>query len=177
MGKPKQLLPFRGATLVRAVAAEACASTCARVAVVVGAYAARVVEALDGLPVAIVPNGGWSEGLAASIRAAATWAQRADYDALVLAACDQPHLAAEHVDRLIAHHRERGGAVASHYAGAAGVPALFPARDFPKLLALAGDVGARHVLASAQPELVDWPPGACDVDTPRVARLVLGIDP
>ncbi len=164
LGRPKQLLGYRGTTLLRAVAGEICESRCDRVAVVLGAHAGWIAPTLAGLPVAQVANVLWSEGIASSIRCAAGWAMRAACDALVLAVCDQPRLTAAHVDALIAAHHETGGAVASCYGDRPGVPAIFPARDYPRLCALTGDEGARRLLRAAHQ--VDWPDGAHDVDTP-----------
>jgi len=174
LGSPKQLLPFRGTTLLREVAREVCGSACDRVGVVVGAHAARAAEAIDALPVEIVHNVLWSEGIAASVRCATAWAIRARCESLVLIVCDQPHLTAAHVDRLLVQHRIVHRPVASGYSGTVGVPAVFGAAEYPELLALAGDCGARRVLGRTRISVVDWPAGACDIDTPRVARDVLG---
>ena len=50
------LLPWAGTTRLRSIASAACASTCERVAVVVGTAAGSMASALQGLPVATVPN-------------------------------------------------------------------------------------------------------------------------
>ena len=175
LGRPKQLLPFRGTTLLRAIACEACISACDRVAVVVGAHAASVAGTVQGLPVAVVPNVLWQEGMAASIRCAVAWAVRGGSDALALLVCDQPALNAAHLDRLVAEYRVHRHPIASRYAGALGVPAVFGAAEFPQLFALSGDIGARRVLAATRPHAVDWPDGACDVDTAPVAHDVLDV--
>jgi CTP:molybdopterin cytidylyltransferase MocA len=173
LGRPKQLLPFRGMTLVRAIARELCSTSCDRVVVVLGAHSGNVAPALADLPVALAPNVLWSEGVASSIRCAVGWALRERCDALVLVACDQPRLTADHVEELVAVHRETRRPVASRYDGVVGIPVVFGASEFPALVALRGDTGARHVLAAATPA-VDWPDGAFDLDTPHdVAREML----
>lgn len=163
LGLPKQLLPYRGTTLLGAAARELCASRCDHVAVVLGARAGEVSRALGDLPVEPLINALWDEGIASSIRCAAAWAMREQLSALVLAVCDQPRLTAGHVNHLIAAHRASGGAVASRYGAGPGVPALIPARDLPRLFELVGDTGARHLLGRAH--LIDWPDGLYDVDT------------
>jgi CTP:molybdopterin cytidylyltransferase MocA len=168
LGRPKQLLGYRGTTLLRAVTGEICESRCDRVAVVLGAHAGWIAPTLAGMRVAQLANVLWSEGIASSIRCAVAWAMQAALDALVLAVCDQPRLTAAHVDALIAVHRATGGAVASRYGDGPGVPAIFPARDYPRLCGLAGDEGARRLLHGA--DHVDWPDGAHDVDTPADLR-------
>jgi molybdenum cofactor cytidylyltransferase len=105
-----------------------------------------------------VENPEAAEGMAASVRAGV----RAVGDApgVVILACDQPAVTAEHL-RLLA---EGGDAVvASAYAGGKGVPAYFPARVFGALLALQGDTGARVLLREAR--AVELPGGELDVDT------------
>jgi len=175
LGQPKQLLPYRGAPLVQTIARELCATSCDRVVVVLGAHAGAVVPAIADLPVALEANVLWSEGIASSIRCAVAWALRTGCDALALALCDQPRLRAPHVDALVALHRTCGRPVASRYAGIAGTPAVFGATDFPALLALAGDGGARHLLAAAP--AIEWPAGAYDLDTPDdVAREMLHLE-
>ena len=172
LGEPKQLVEFCGEPLVRAIASEVCASSCDRVGVVVGSYAAQVAAALDGLPVAVLPNVLWNEGMAASVRCAVAWAARSACDALVLCVCDQPRLTTAHLERLIARHRASGRPVGSRYADAIGVPALFGCDDYSRLAHLSGDEGARRLLARCAIDVVDWPDGAFDVD---LARDVLAI--
>lgn len=163
LGMAKQLLPYRGTTLLGAVARELCASRCERVAVVLGARAGEIAPTLVELPVEPLANVSWDEGMASSIRCAAGWAVRERLSALVIAVCDQPRLTADHVDRLIAAHRATRGAVASRYGAGPGVPVVIPACDYPRLFELVGDRGARCLLDHAHP--IDWPDGLYDIDT------------
>jgi molybdenum cofactor cytidylyltransferase len=167
LGSPKQLLTVRGRPLVRAIVEEALASSCAAVGVVTGANADAVRAALAGLRVCGVHNPGWAEGIASSIRAGVAWAE--PFDAALLMVCDQPRLDRAHIDSLVAAFD--GGAVASRYEGVLGVPAVFGREDFPRLLALTGDEGAKNVLrAAVRVTAIDWPDGAIDIDTPEDAR-------
>lgn len=170
LGSPKQLLPYRGTTLLRAVIEQVCAARCDRVAVVLGAYAGRIAPELVDLPVTPIANVLWAEGIASSIRCAVAWAMAGELDALVLVVCDQPRLTSAHLDRLIGAHAVTGRAVASRYEGIAGVPAVFGADEYAALAALSGDTGARGVVATAA--TVDWPDGAWDIDTPASSRDV-----
>lgn len=174
LGRPKQLLPFRGTTLLRTVAAQACSASCAGVAVVLGAAASAVAPSLDGLPLSIELNPDWEEGIASSIRCAIRWVMAAKGDAALLLVGDQPNVTAAHLEQLLAGYRTSGGLVGSRYAGVVGVPAVLPRDAFPALLALRGEQGARQVLRSA-PALtaIDWPQGTLDIDTPADAALLL----
>jgi molybdenum cofactor cytidylyltransferase len=56
--------------------------------------------------------------------------------------------------------------VASQYAGVTGPPIVFPARCFPKLMALQGDHGARSVVAgdTGSVRAITFEDGAIDID-------------
>ena len=55
-GRPKQLLPYGGRTLLRYVVEQAVAASVGPVVVVLGAYAAQIGQGLTGAPVRIVLN-------------------------------------------------------------------------------------------------------------------------
>jgi molybdenum cofactor cytidylyltransferase len=164
LGRPTPLLACRGTTRVRAIAVEACASRVDRVAIVVGAGAAEIAAAVVGLAVAIEANWLWPEGSAASVRCATAWAIRSRCDALCLIGCIQPRLTAAHLDRLVAAFEQLGGRtpVASAYAGALGLPAVFGREAFSQLLGLGGDHGVAALLAAGGVGALDWPDGALD---------------
>src|SRR5580692_2476743 len=95
LGQPKQLLPFRGRSLLRHAAETALASSCRPVVVVLGASAERMKSELTDLPVMIAVNSGWESGMGSSIRAgleALTNGKNADagVGAVVIMVCDQP---------------------------------------------------------------------------------------
>lgn len=174
LGHPKQLVLHRGQPLVRLAALCAWQSRAAGCALVVGAAAEPVRAALGALPFEILPNGQWTEGVAASLRVAANWAHDAGYDALLVALCDQPRLTPAHLNRLIAEHERTSLAVASRYAGKNAVPALFPKAHFKALGELRGDFGARALLNGSCPVVsVPWADGELDVDTADSERLLL----
>ena len=93
-------------------------------------------------------------------------------DGVLLTVCDQPYLTVAHLDQLTGIWRGTGGAVASHYSGIMGTPAIFSAADFPRLLALEGAKGACSVLRATQVTCVEWPEGAIDLDTPEDAAAL-----
>ena len=82
--------------------------------------------------------------------------------------CDQPHINAELLDKLVTLQRETGKSiVASEYAGTTGIPAIFNRNLFPQLLALKGDMGAKKLIAGQKDEVptVPFPLGMIDIDT------------
>jgi len=171
LGLPKQLLDYQGRPLLRRAAETALASKCSPVIVVLGAEVQACAAALHGLPVEIVVNRDWREGLASSIRAGLNYLEAKNFQpaAAILSVADQPHLTAALLDSLIQQHRASGKKIAAaQYASVPGPPALFAASLFPQLLTLHGDEGARRVLVANPGEvlLVPFPDGSLDVDTP-----------
>jgi CTP:molybdopterin cytidylyltransferase MocA len=171
MGTPKQLLPLDGQPLlVRAVDA-ALASAAWPVVVVLGAHAEKIKPALARLPVLVVENPAWSEGMASSLRLGVATLQQfsRQLDAALVALCDQPAFSSDTIARLVAAHRATGrGIVAARYAGRNAAPALFLREHFPALTALTGESGARTLLNDSPDRVtpVDLPSLALDLDTP-----------
>jgi molybdenum cofactor cytidylyltransferase len=171
MGTPKQLLPWRdGVPLVRCQAETALAARLGPVSVVVGADAAACREALAGLPIAIVENDAWREGMAASIRAGLAAALAADptLATVLLLLGDQPLVDAAGLRALAAARGPAHVAAAAHDGARLGPPALFARALFPRLAALRGDAGARALLRdpALRVAAVPWPEAAVDLDTP-----------
>jgi molybdenum cofactor cytidylyltransferase len=171
MGAPKQLLAFRGRSLLRHAAETALGVPLSPVIVVLGASADRLLGELDSLAVQVVRNDDWERGLGTSIRAGlrALRASAPDARAVVLMLCDQPLVGPELLRRLATAYEETGATVvASEYEGTLGVPALFDRVLFPELETLADGQGAKGVIAAAERvRAVPFPGGAFDVDTPR----------
>jgi len=159
LGRPKQLVEVApwGEPLVHRIARVAL-EVCDRVAVIEGAV--PLIDALAGLPVTIVHNAAWNEGIGSSIRAGIAWASSAD--AALLLTCDQVDVDAAHLTRLVGP----GLLTASRYGGTLGIPAVFPRSWFPALFALRGDRGAQPLLSPSRALAVDWPAGERDLDTP-----------
>ena len=171
MGTPKQLLLLDGKPLlVRAVEA-ALASPAWPVVVVLGAHAEKIRPVLARLPVLIVDNPAWAEGMAASLRTGITTLRQFSraLDAALVALCDQPAFSVDTIAQLVAAQRATGRSiVAARYAGRQGAPALFLREHFAALVALTGEEGARALLngdpATTTP--VDLPALSLDLDTP-----------
>ncbi len=168
LGQPKQLLRYEGQTLVRRAAETALRAGCDPVLVVIGRDHREINGELENLAVILVPNESWKGGLGTSLRAA--MAALPAVDAVIILACDQPHVNGELLRQIIDQHHATGKPmVASDYAGTVGVPALFAASCFDQLRSLGDDGGAKGLLR-AQPNDVATVPfaeGAIDLDTPE----------
>jgi len=174
LGRPKQLVAYRGRSLIRGAVEAALGGGCSPVVVVLGARAEQVRREIEPRDVRVVVNSAWREGMAASVRAGIAELAAADeVEAVVLTGCDQPHLSAEVFRRLLEAYRGREDPAASmaacEYAGTLGAPALFARAEFGRLLSLEGDRGARDLLRAEAGRVVriSWPEGARDVDTPE----------
>jgi molybdenum cofactor cytidylyltransferase len=173
MGGPNKLTAeIGGKPLVRIAAEEALASRAAPVIVVTGHQREQIEAALAGLDVQFVHNPDYAEGLGTSLRAGVA-AVPAEADGVVVCLGDMPQVTAALIDRLVAAYDAEKGAlvVAPTRNGQRGNPVLWSRRFFPDLMAVSGDVGARHVLASYGEAVVEVPvseEGAfLDVDTPE----------
>lgn len=179
MGGPNKLLAeIDGRSLVRHVAEAACASR-AHPAVVVTGHAATAVEtALSGLAVAFAHNSDHPAGLSTSIRRGVAALPDDAAGALILLA-DMPYITAAMLDRLIAAFEAAEGRpiVVPTHQGRRGNPVLWPRQFFGALGALAGDVGARHLIGEHADEVVEVEIGeaaAIDLDTPEALALARG---
>ena len=177
LGTPKQLLQFRGRSLLRNAALAAIGATCAPVVVVTGANAELAANEVDGLAVHVERNARWESGMGSSVSAGIARLLEADpaVAAVVVLLCDQPLVSADLIGTLIAAHHATGSTVvASSYAGSLGVPALFGRELFDELSHLDGAAGAKVVIArhASEAHFVPFPDGEMDVDTPEdYARL------
>jgi len=162
LGQPKQLVRYRGETLLERAVRVATEAGCAAVIAVVreGMYVPHACN---------VVNEGADEGMASSIRLGVTEAQRLGAAGVLVLACDQVRLSAEHVRTLCAAPER---VMASQYAGRNGVPAYFPQSVFAQLLELRGDVGARELLRGAP--FVSNEILALDLDTPEDLEALRG---
>jgi molybdenum cofactor cytidylyltransferase len=170
MGSPKQILQFRGMSLLRRAALAALGAGCFPVIVVTGANAELSRRELDGLDVREALNPHWETGMASSIRAGLEGLLGAGPDSAAAAflLCDQPHLTAGVISGLAAAHRVTGKPViASTYGGSFGVPALFSRSLFPELAKLEGGAGAKQVIKryDSEAHFVPFRGGEVDVDT------------
>jgi molybdenum cofactor cytidylyltransferase len=169
-GGAKQLVKFRGETLVRRSLRAATEGGCAPVAVVVGDFGSLVKAELAEAPGCVVENPEWRRGIGTSIRCGLRFllGSRPELDVAIVLACDQPFVEGGTVAALIAERRRSGKAiVASHYANTLGIPALFDRSCFAALLALPDDSGAKAVVHSQREEVasVEFEKGAIDIDT------------
>ena len=164
LGRPKQLVHLGGESLVRRATELALGVGAAWVGVVVGARAARVGAEIRGLPVSLIRNRRWREGLSASLRAGLTQVPRSAAYLLVMTV-DQWQLTSDDLACLLRRVRP-AAPVAARYLGRLGVPAVFPRGWFGRLASLRGDAGAAALLRATEIEGVALERAAADLDVP-----------
>ena len=178
MGRPKQLLPIRGRPMVRHVTEAVAATGLAQVIAVTGAHAEEVAAALADLPVEIVVNESWTEGMSGSMLAGLR-VLRPEIQAALLVLGDQPALTTDLLQLLVNRYRATGAPiVAPFYQGQRGNPVLFDRVLFSELLAVKGDRGGRLLIARHK-EQVEWvevddPAVIMDIDSPQDYQRILG---
>ena len=172
MGTPKQLLLYQERSFVRHIAEVAIASVCQPIAVVLGANAKRIKPEITHLPVHVVENQQWAEGMSSSLRVGlkALLTVTHNLEAVAIALCYQPFVSSPMLDQIVeAYHFTGKAIIASEYAGTLGVPALFSHTLFSELLALKNTEGAKQIIKKHIQEVfsVPFPEGAIDIDTPK----------
>ena len=170
LGRPKQLLACEGSTLLRRAATTALESGIGPVYAIVGCQAGNMRGELEGLPVTLLDNPLWQEGIASSIRAGLQHAliDRPDTDGILVMVCDQPATDAHTLRSLKALQAHAGAPLAAcSYEGGLGTPALFHRSLFEELMDLQGDTGAKRVIQRHLEEAatLPFPEGAKDIDT------------
>ncbi len=146
--RPKALLPYRGRPMVEHALGVLRAGGCARVRVVLGAEAARVLATADLGDAEVVLNPDWETGMGSSLRAGLTGLTA---DAALIGLVDTPGVTPEAVARVLASGAELA---AASYHGERGHPVLIAARYFEEARRGAvGDAGARALLRAHAGEL------------------------
>jgi molybdenum cofactor cytidylyltransferase len=153
MGRPKQLAELDGRALLAHVLAAAAEAPLDRVVVALGGAATEILDRVELRPAEPLVVEGWAAGMGHVL--ASTLAQAGgDWRAVVVLLGDQPLVTGRAVARLVEAWRAGAGpVVTATYGGRPGNPRLFDRRLLPDLLGLAGDTGARDLVA-AHPEWV-----------------------
>lgn len=175
LGQPKQLLMHGGETLLERAIRLASEAGAGLVVTVLGAHYERILASIPmhipGGAVTVI-NDRWKTGIASSIHAGlrALNIVAPQVSGVLILGCDQPRLSAIHLQSLISAFDAQASSVmvASEYAGALGIPAVFPRQVFAELDRLSGDKGARALFAEPRCPLlsVPFPGGEIDIDLP-----------
>jgi molybdenum cofactor cytidylyltransferase len=173
MGAANKLLSeVDGEPMLRRVVGAALASGARPIVVVLGHDAHRVRAALRGCKVRFVENPRYAEGMSTSLRCGLA-ALPDDTEGAVILLGDMPRVSSEAIDRLVAAFDpiEGRGICVPTWNGKRGNPVLWGRRYFQEIAAVAGDVGARHLIGEHGDQVAEVPMPddsvLIDIDTPE----------
>ncbi len=170
LGRPKQLLPYGGGTLLGHVVETARACDFDQLVVAVGGAAGEVRDAVDLSGAEVVVNDAYGSGCSSSIAAALEVVRG---DVLVLMLGDQPGVTPETVHALLAGRGDAELGVCLYEDGR-GHPIAFARSAFVDLANLHGDKGIWRLLDRGDPAEIRVPgPIPLDVDTEEDYAAVL----
>lgn len=171
LGQPKQLLPYKGRTLLDAALDVARSAPFAQRLATVGGAAPEVIDTIDFTGFEIVESVHYTQGCSSSIVSALTMIDDT-IDGIVLLLGDQPEMSVEVIEKLIeaaslAHRRPASLAV-TRYDDGIGHPFWFGREVFPQLAQLHGDKAVWKLIESGAFPVTEVPatgPVPLDVDT------------
>jgi molybdenum cofactor cytidylyltransferase len=171
MGMPKQLLMVEGKTLIRRIAEVAMDTPSHPIVVVLGANRTVIRKELDKMPITVIDNPQWENGMSSSIKMGLVGAYmtQKEIDAVIFLTVDMPFVTAELINEMIKKATENPDSeiVACKYDKKIGIPVLFKRSLFNDLLELKGDEGAKKLVLKnkALTAFIDFPEGKFDLDT------------
>ncbi len=170
LGRPKQLLPYKGKTLLKHAVQLAVDAVLNPIVIVMGANEGLLTKEFEESQATIVINNVWEEGMASSIRTGLKKMLELEptINSVIMMVCDQPYVTVQLLQHLITQRNKTGKPIiASSYKNNLGTPALFDVGIFNELMQLKGDTGAKKILNN-HPEwvaVIDFPMGEIDIDT------------
>lgn len=170
LGRPKQLLKYKGKTLLDLVTAEALKIPTTPTVVVLGAYSKEILNHHTYLEIAYIVNPNWQTGISSSIAAgmSAIGNQSKEIENVIIAVADQVFITSKVFEKLLQKRKlSSKGIIASSYAETVGTPVLFSKKYFEKLLSLTGNTGAKSIvqLNMEDTEIIPFELGHIDIDT------------
>lgn len=169
LGEPKQLLNFKGKSLLRHVSEESLKIS-KSVVIVTGSNHSEISNEIKDLEIVITENINWNEGMGSSIHIGFKKLLKSFPEIVncIVSVCDQPFISASVFSELIKMQKDsQKGMVASKYADTLGTPVLFTNKYFQDLSNLSGQEGAKKLLRKYKGDIaaIHFENGAIDIDT------------
>ena len=168
LGRPKQLLGFRGRSLLEHIVFEAQTAALSPLIVITGSGAEALKFFQNQANVETLFNEAWETGMASGIVKGISALKHTTADSVILSVCDQPFVSATVFLQLIqARENSSKAIIACSYAGTVGTPVLFDRIYFERLQQLTGDEGAKTLVKKHQEDLhtIVFEEGKIDIDT------------
>ena len=163
MGAVKQLLPFRGKTVLQWVIDNSLNSSLQKVTVVLGHRADLIEPLITGKALQVVINSDYQQGQSSSIKAGLR-ALPEGTEAVMFMLGDQPLVTPETINVLLNSYHESGAPIVLPvFKGVRGNPVIFSQETFRQLELLDGDCGGRSLFQEYVGRILQVP-----VDDPYV---------
>jgi len=181
MGRSKQLLPFRGTTILECTVDNALASVLQRVVVVLGHQAEIVKPLLKDRDVTVVINPLYESGQSSSLKAGMR-AVTEESDAILFLLGDQPLVTPATINSILNAYQMSPASpiVQPVFQGKRGNPVLFSRETFQRFTTLTEDHGARTLFGEYAGRIlqvaVDDPYIHFDIDTEEDYRRLLQLE-
>lgn len=166
-GGLKQMLEYKGMSLLRRSVIAANALVDGRVKVVLGARARKIQREIDKHDVAVLHNNDWESGMASSIQLGIE-SLPDNCSGILLMLCDQALVDIDQLQQINDRWlNDKSRIVASAFAGTIGSPVIIPRQYFPEIMKLKGDRGAKSIIERYPDEVdaLDIPEAEFDIDT------------
>ena len=166
-GGLKQLIEYKGESLLRRCISSAQDLVEDRIWVVLGARSQKVKRNIENLGIHLLFNDNWEKGMASSLQTGLE-SIPAECSGILLMLCDQALIETEHLRKLSnTWQNDKTKIVVSQYSDTHGVPAILPRKLFPEIQNLRGDSGAKSLFSQHKDILVavDIPQAETDIDT------------
>lgn len=166
LGSPKQLLLYKKQTLLQNTLAKLFALKTQNVCIVLGAYFDRIHPLIRHLPITIIRNNDWQEGMGSSISAGISHLRQEKHiEKVLITLVDLPFFEAINYKNLLDIHAS--GITVTKYTDNKGVPAVFDKTYFKELNALSGDKGAKSIISANKNDVKYYEPNIAyfDIDT------------
>ena len=168
MGQLKQLLPFRGSSILGQVMESLLQSQVAEAIVVLGYQVEKIMPQIAREAVKIVVNPDFEQGMSSSIRCGLSHISEAA-DGVMIVLGDQPLIEKETIDLLMGKNRQsERGIILPVYKGIKGHPVIFKMKYKDELMRLTGDIGGKEIIERHPSDVLE-----VEVDSESV---VIGID-
>ncbi len=167
-GSPKQLLEFKGETLIDRACRTAMEAGCQPVLRVLGSHGEKIIARPCPDRVETFVHPAWEEGMGSSLAAGVSRLLELapDLDGIFVLLADQPMIAPSLLKTMILE-LQKTSVVWCIQSNITGPPALFARIHFEELLALRGDRGAKAVAKNHEAATVAFPRARWDIDSPE----------
>lgn len=170
LGQPKQLIPYKGKSLLQHTIDCAEGLNLQMNVLVIGANAKAIQEIISAETMKMVINENWESGMGSSLKLGVKEILQLspELDAVIVLVSDQPFIHLELLKEMTELYNSENDIVGSEYKDVVGVPVLFGRSYFKELQELSGDQGARRIINKHQNCLkkIKFEQGNFDIDTP-----------